>query len=79
MKQTFYIAFEQQGWLENVVEVEAESYEEACMKAAYTLVMQNHDVYDVPVNEVLQLAEANDVEIIDEDGDEIDYDKLQNL
>ena len=69
--KTYYISFEEQGWLENIVKMEAKSEDEAILKACYTLLSQTKDITTLTKAEAFKLAEDNDICVIDEDGEEL--------
>ena len=76
--KTYYIEIERQGNVLWVVRVEANSYQEAELKALKAIHM-NDDIYAADEDSVKSMLENGEIDyIIDEDGCEIDIDELED-
>ena len=70
--RTYYIEIERQGWTLAVVKVEAETYEEAELKALKAL-HDTDDISEIDEEAVKERVKSGDIDyVIDEDGCEID-------
>ncbi len=70
--RTYYIEIERQGWTLAVIKVEANSYEEAELKALKAL-HANDDISETSRERVIEALDNGTIEyVLDEDGCEID-------
>ena len=70
--KTYYIEIERQGWTLAVVKVEAETYEQAELKALKAL-HANDDISETSQERVIEALDNGEIEyVLDEDGCEID-------
>lgn len=70
--RTYYIEFERQGYTLAIVKVEAESFEEAKLKA-FEAWHANDDIGEISAEQATAALESGEIDyIIDEDGFEID-------
>lgn len=76
--RTYYIEVERQGWALAVVKVEAETYEEAELKALKAL-HATDDLSEIDENSVKERVANGDIDyVIDENGDEIELEDEEN-
>lgn len=76
--RTYYIEIERQGNIVWVVKVEANTYEEAELKALKAIHISD-DIYEAEKDSVISMLENGYIDyIIDEDGCEIDIDELED-
>lgn len=75
--RTYYMTIERQGYTLAVVKVEAESYEQAQLKASKVWT-DNDDIGEISEESALERLQSGDIDfIIDEDGTEIHLDDLE--
>lgn len=75
--KTYYIEIERQGYTLAVIKVEAESYQEAKLKALEAW-HANDDISEISEESALDRLQSGDIDyMIDEDGCEIDLDDLE--
>ena len=75
--RTYYIEIERQGWTLCVIKVEANTYEEAELKALKAW-HANDDISEISEEAAHDRLESGDIDyMIDEDGCEIDLDDIE--
>lgn len=75
--KTYYIEIERQGYTLAVIKVEAETYQEAELKALKAL-HANDDISEISEESALERLQSGDIDyMIDEDGCEVDLDDLE--
>ncbi len=75
--KTYYIEIERQGYSLAVIKVDADSYEQAELKALKAL-HANDDISEISEESALERIQSGDIDyMLDEDGDEIDLDDLE--
>ena len=75
--KTYYIEIERQGYTLAVIKVNADTYEEAELKA-FKALHANDYVNEISEDEALERLDLGDIDyMIDENGDEVDIDELE--
>lgn len=77
--KTYYIEIERQGYTLAIVKVEADNYEQAQLKALKALHL-NDDISEISEDTAYDRLQLGDIDyIIDEDGNEIDLEDLEDV
>ena len=72
--KTYYIEFERQGWSLAIIKVQAESYEQAKLKA-FEALHANDEISEISEEAAEEKVASGELSyILDENGDEIDVD-----
>ena len=75
--KTYYIEIERQGYTLVVIKVEADTYEEAELKALKAWHV-NDDISEISEESALERLQSGDIDyMLDEDGCEVDLDDLE--